>query len=372
MTAFATIYKKTKGGKTQEWTVEVDADKYRTISGQTDGKKVTSEWTVCTPKNVGRANATTGEEQAIVEAQALRKKKLEHGYFEDVANIEQKQYFEPMLARDYNDFKDEIKFPIYSQPKLDGVRCIVTKDGMFSRNGKEIISAPHIYSSLKPYFDREPNLIFDGELYCDKLANDFNKIISLVRKTKPTEADLKESADTIQYWIYDLPSTKDLFQRRFGDLITLHYKTDILWPECCRLVTTDVIVDKVALEKMYGVYMEAGFEGQMLRVINKPYENKRSNFLLKHKTFTDEEFTILDIGEGIGNRAGTAGYMTFERNGKRFNSNIKGNFEYVVDILKNRDSLIGKKATVKYFNITPDGVPRFPYVINIDRASYEG
>jgi DNA ligase-1 len=371
MTVFPTIYKKTKGGKTQEWTVEVDGDKYRTISGQSDGKKVTSEYTVCQPKNVGKANATTGDSQALAEAYALRKKKLEHGYFEDIGNIEQKQYFEPMLAKDYNDYADEIKFPVYSQPKLDGVRCIVTKDGMFSRNGKEIISAPHIHSSLKPYFDREPNLIFDGELYCDKLANDFNKIISLVRKTKPTEAELKESADTIQYWIYDMPSTDDVFSRRIGDVLTLFWKTDIQWPECCKVVTTDLVREKEAISILYGKYLNANFEGQMIR-FNEKYENKRSNYLLKHKTFQDEEFTILDIGEGIGNRAGTAGYMTFERDGKRFNSNIKGTFEFVTEVLKNRAMLIGKKATVKYFNLTPDGVPRFPYVINIDRASYEG
>lgn len=371
MTVFPTIYKKTKGGKTQEWTVEVDGDKYRTISGQSDGKKVSTEWTVCQPKNVGKTNATTGETQALAEAYALRKKKLEHGYFEDVDNIEQKQYFEPMLAKDYNDYKDDIVFPVYSQPKLDGVRCIVTVDGMYSRNGKEIISAPHIHTALKPYFDRDPTLIFDGELYCDKLANDFNKIISLVRKTKPTAEELKESADTIEYWIYDIPSVDDVFSKRIGAAIQLHYKTDIEWPECCKVVTTDIAKDKEGVESLYGKYVNANFEGQMIR-IDKKYENKRSNFLLKHKTFQDEEFTIIDIGEGIGNRTGAAGYMTFEREGKRFNSNIKGNWEYLVDTLKNRDSLIGKRATVKYFNLTPDGIPRFPYVINVDRASYEG
>jgi len=370
-TKFPTIYKKTKGGKTQEWTVEVEDGKYRTISGQSDGKKQTSEWTVCEAKNVGRANETSADEQAIKEAEALRKKKLEGGCFENVGDIGNKKFFEPMLAEKWEDRKDEIVYPIYSQPKLDGIRCIVKSDGMWTRAGKQIISAPHIFESLKPYFIREPDLIFDGELYNHDLRDDFNKIVSLVKKTKPTAEDLLESKNTIQYWIYDIPSVDDVFRRRIGAAIDMHYSTGINWPECCRVVTTDVVVNEEALNKMYGTYIDNGLEGQMLRT-NSRYENKRSKTLLKHKTFMDEEFIILDIVEGEGNRTGAAGYMVFEREGKRFKSNIKGTWEYLVDILQNRDMLLGKKATCKYFNLTPDGIPRFPYVINVDRENYEG
>ena len=140
-----TIYKKTKTGATQEWTIEVSDNKYRTHSGQVGGQITTNAWTVVYGKNIGRANATTDNEQAMAEAVAKRTKKLESGYFEDVNNINEQQYFEPMLAAKWEDYKDKIQYPIFSQPKLDGIRCIVTKDGMFSRNGKPIISAPHIY-----------------------------------------------------------------------------------------------------------------------------------------------------------------------------------------------------------------------------------
>jgi DNA ligase-1 len=360
-----TIYKKTKTGKTQEWTVEVEGCKYRTIAGQSDGKKTVSEWTVCYPKNEGKANATTAEEQALKEAQALRKKKLERDYHEQVGSIEEKRHFEPMLAEKWEDRKDQIRYPIYSQPKLDGIRCIVNSDGMWTRAGKPIISAPHIFNSLKPLFDQNPGLIFDGELYCDKLANDFNKIVSLVKKSKPTAADLEESAKTIQYHIYDLPSKRELFIDRYKALL------DLELPDCCVLVKTDVVTNESSVERLYGEYVDAGYEGQMLR-LNEMYENKRSKYLLKHKTFIDEEYTILEVHEGEGNRTGTAGYMVFERNGNRFKSNIKGTFEYCVDLWQKRDTLIGKRATVKFFNLTPAGIPRFPYVINVDRESYEG
>jgi len=139
----------------------------------------------------------------------------------------------------------------------------------------------------------------------------------------------------------------------------------------CVLVQTAICNDEDEVMELYGEYVDKGFEGQMLRT-NGKYENKRSKFLMKHKSFIDEEYTILDIVEGEGNRTGTAGYMVFEtENGDRFKSNVKGTWEETAEMLKNKKKLIGKEATIKYFNLTPAGIPRFPYVVNIDRNSYE-
>ena len=361
------IFKTTKSGATQEWEIEVVGNRYRTISGQTDGKKVVSEWTVCAGKNTGRANATTDEEQALKEAESKRKLKLEKDYHQTVSAIGTKRHFEPMLAAKWEDRKDEITYPIYSQPKLDGIRCIVTKDGMWSRNGKPIISAPHIRESLDKLFQHEPDLILDGELYADKFANDFNRIVSLVKKTKPTAEDLKESAKNIEYHVYDIPSVDGTFRMRCVELDEL----SLDFPKCVKQVETHIITNEFYVNSWYENYIERGYEGQMLRLDSK-YENKRSKSLLKHKSFLDEEFTIVDICEGEGNRAGTAGYFVFNtKDGKPFKSNVKGTWEETAQMLKDRKRLIGKEATVKYFNLTPDGIPRFPYVISIDRNSYE-
>jgi DNA ligase-1 len=362
-----TIYKKTKTGATQEWTIEVDGNKYRTHSGQVGGAITTNEWTVVYGKNVGKANGTTDSEQALKEAEAKRTKKLESGYFEDVNNINEQQYFEPMLAAKWEDYKDKIQYPIYSQPKLDGIRCIVTKDGMFSRNGKPIVSAPHIRKALDKLFKHEPHLILDGELYADKFANDFNKIVSLVKRTKPTAEDLMDSEKQIEYHVYDVPSVDETFTGRWRELDELALD----FPKCVKKVETHIITEEFYITDWYENYIERGYEGQMLRLDSK-YENKRSKSLLKHKTFVDEEYTILDICEGEGNRTGTAGYMVFETaEGKPFKSNVKGTWEETAEMLKSKKKLIGKQATIKYFNLTPDGIPRFPFVINIDRNSYE-
>jgi ATP-dependent DNA ligase len=365
-----TIYKRTQTGATQEWTIEVVGNKYRTISGQTDGKKITNEWTIVYGKNTGKLNETTDKEQTMKEAVAKRTKKLESGYFENIKHINKTQYFEPMLASKWEDSKDKITYPIFSQPKLDGIRCIVTSEGMFSRNGKPIISAPHIFESLKPLFEVMPDLIFDGELYADKFANDFNKIVSLVKKTKPTDLDLKESKKNIQYWIYDLPDNDIEFSDRCEQLRELFEHYNIFKKHCVE-VETHICNDEDEVMGLYEEYVEKGFEGQMLRT-NGKYENKRSKFLMKHKSFIDEEYTIIDVCEGEGNKTNMVGYMTFKTaDGKPFKSNVKATFEESEEMFRNRKQLIGKQATIKYFNLTPDGIPRFPYVVNIDRDSYE-
>ena len=290
---------------------------------------------------------------------------METGSFENILDIDNQTYFEPMLAKDWYKEKNKVKFPIYSQPKLDGIRCIVRADGMWSRNGKKIIPAPHIFEAMKHLFEADPTLIFDGELYADKFANDFNAICSLVKKTKPTESDLLESAKAIEYHIYDLPSCEDVFTVRSTEL------SNIDLPECCKLVPTYKVVCENDINKQYEIYINEGYEGQMLR-LDGEYENKRSKYLLKHKSFIDEEYTILGVEEGIGNKTGMVGSFIFEsKTGKRFNSSPKFNWEECTKMWNDRENLIGKSATVKYFNLTPDGVPRFPYVTKIDRESYE-
>ena len=93
------------------------------------------------------------------------------------------------------------------------------------------------------------------------------------------------------------------------------------------------------------------------------YENKRSKSLLKNKSFIDEEYIIIDIEEGNGNKAGMVGSFVFKNKaGKIFNASPKFNWYICKQMLVDKDLLIGKEATIKYFNLTPDNIPRFPYV----------
>lgn len=358
-----TLYKRQESlNKIQEYSLEVIDNGYRSTSGYTDGVKTTSEWTYCNGKNIGKSNETTAAEQALLEAQAKWTKKTASGYFTDIKQIDTSELFKPMLANKWEDRKDKVVFPIYSQPKLDGIRCIVKEDGMYTRTGKPIDSAPHIFNALAPLFANDPDLIFDGELYADKYANDFNAIVSLVKKTKPNAKDLADSAKVINYHIYDLPSCKEVFTNRYKALC------NIALPKCCVLVATDQVDNMNDVAGYYEDYIIAGYEGQMLRV-DTPYENKRSNSLLKHKSFMDEEYTITGVIEGNGNLAGMVGALEFDcptaTTSSFFNASVNGGWEHLKELWKDRKSLIGQTATVKYFNLTPDGIPRFPKVIGI-------
>jgi DNA ligase 1 len=356
------LYSRATNGKVNTFEIEVEGNKYRTITGYQDMKLTTSEWTVCEAKSYCSA-----EEQALKEATAIHRKKIETGSFEDISQIDNKVFFEPMLAKDFGKEKHKIKYPCYTQPKLDGIRCIVRKDGMWSRNGKKIISAPHIFKILEPLFELNPDLIFDGELYSDKFANDFNKICSLVKKTKPTVEDIIASANLIQYHVYDLPSYNATFVSRFQHL----YKMLTDYHESIVVVKTEQVDNVNDIFAYYEDYVISGYEGQIIR-LDGNYENKRSKYLLKHKSFIDEEYTILGVEEGIGNKTGMVGSFIFQnKNGKQFNSSPKFNWEECTKMWNERESLIGKSATVKYFNLTPDGVPRFGFVTKVAREDYE-
>ena len=354
------LYQRAANQKVNTFQVETQGNLYRTITGFEDGIKTKSAWTECFGKNIGKANETSDVEQARKEAEALHRKKLELGFFENINDIDSSTLFKPMLAVDYNDYKDKIKYPIYVQPKLDGIRCIVRKDGMWSRNGKAIISAPHIFENIKHLFDEDPNLIVDGELYIHSNNNDFNTICSLVKKTKPTENDLAESARLIEYWVYDVPSHDGPFDRRKVSLYKFHGIDKV------KMVFTTIINDEEKLKEQYGNYMSQGFEGLMIRVGKGEYENKRSKNLLKYKEFHDSEYTILEVHEGKGRLQGKVGQMLFKnKDGKEFYSTVNGTEEYLTELWEQKDQLIGQQATIKYFELTVDNVPRFPKVISI-------
>lgn len=359
MIKYDTLYKRSSGGKVLEWFMEVDGDRYRSTSGQLDGKKTTTEWTVAKPKNVGRANATTAEQQATAEVEAEYEKKLARDYHRQLDTVDNAMRFKPMLATKWADRKDKLGvMKVFVQPKLDGIRCIVDKDGMWTREGKPILGAPHIHKIMLElygaFFDMTPGIVFDGELYNHDYKDDFNLIVSAVKKQKPTAADLLNAENIIQYHIYDVPSMKAVFTNRFNALVRN-------WQDHPNLVLTpthEILVEDV--DEWAAKFIEEGYEGAMVR-IDGLYENKRSKNLIKWKEMQDEEFTILDIQEGDGNRSGMAARVILDLgNSRSFAAGLIGNVDYCTRLLKERDQHIGNKGTVVFQNYTPDGVPRFP------------
>lgn len=377
MNKFDTLYNLDSNNRVRIWYMVVDGARYYTVSGLEDGELVESEWTDVEGKNIGRANETTPEEQAILEVESKYRKK-EKEYFRNKEDIfAGPKFVEPMTATKWNDEKttEEKQWKlvkdsktIYIQPKLDGIRCLVSKDGMFARSGDPIISCPHIRESLNQLFEDEPDLILDGELYNHEFKDNFNKISSLINRPKPTSESIEESKKLVQYHVYDIASSDETFMDRYSYVSNTLKGYDYIH----RVTTVEVdaiyqgknpALDDIATWHRYFVDKE-GYEGTMVRT-DSMYENKRSKSLMKYKDWHDDEWTILDISEGKGNWAGKAKAIHFENNGKAFKATFKGTMEEAKEVYEKKDTLLGKLATVKYQELTPDGAPRFGTVIKI-------
>lgn len=362
------LYKKSSTGKTLVWEINTIDDGYYTISGQLEGKLITSAITKCTGKNIGKINETSPVNQAIAEALAIHTKKLREGYVDSIEKLEEElEFFPPMLAHDYHKNLKRVEFPLFSQPKLDGIRCIGDINSLNSRTGKPIVSIKHVLEEIN---DTLPSayrhLKIDGELYCHEET--FEDIVSLVRKLKPEEEDFKLSRDSIKFYVYDLFDKNNpefLFETRYHLLLEFFTKCEFI-----EVLKTDFCKTQEELDAKYIEYIDDGFEGQMIR-LNTPYETKRSRNLLKRKDFITEEFTVVDILSGKGKFENIASKAIIEVNGVKVDPPINGSFPFLKEVLENKESYIGKSATVKFFEYTTDGSLRFPKVVGFNREEYE-
>lgn len=250
----------------------------------------------------------------------------------------------------------------FIQPKLDGVRCYITKDGAFSRNHKQLHNCKHILTELKPLFADNPYVILDGELYNHKFKNNFNKIISLVRKQKPTQQDKFEAASYLQFHCYDLFSDYDSYSYlKFIDrtlaITNLQSKYKLRFT---KTVDTKVLYSETELNKIHNENKQNGYEGSIIRA-NKLYEQKRSHNLWKVKDFNDTEATIIGWVEGQGKRTGTIGkFIARDANGIEFGMPVMDKMPVLKKMYDIAEWYIGKTATFTYFQRTPSGSYRHP------------
>ena len=270
-----------------------------------------------------RTNVKFGYEKALVRAQTMWNN--EHTKCTQVL---------PMLANKWEDRQKYISEPFYVQPKLDGVRLLVSKDGGISRTGK-IIPGTEI---LGKAFD--PNLNFE------ELTSTF--------KTDPLKLkfhvfdffDLKAEA---------LARDKMTFEQRW------EYVKDSIYNPHYEFVKTTLVKSKKDLPLMHQKHVEEGHEGTMIRDRFSVYEvGQRSNYLLKHKDFQTEEYEITGAKTGHGRDADAVVWVCKTQDGQQFNVRPEGTIIQREEDYKNHKKYIGKMLTVRFQNLTAIGVPRFP------------
>ena len=269
--------------------------------------------------------------------------------------------YKPMLAYPVSDKPINYNDKVFMQPKLDGVRCLIQYDKgkvtAYSRTGKEWKNILHITSSLEKWFKSNQTTVLDGELYNHDLRDDFETIISLVRRQTPDDIDMIESRDLVQFHCYDIIHPDN---SKFEDRTRF-----VKWcvgqsSQYVHVVPTTKIACNDDAEEMHRVNLECGFEGSILRT-NDVYHQKRTHSLRKFKDFHDTEATITSWVEGKGKRVGTIGkFMAVDTEGNEFGMPVMDNFKYLQDNFEMMKGYVGKTATFTYFERTKAGSYRHP------------
>ena len=361
-----TLYINHSTGQTGSWSIEVfdraveGAEVVTTTRKVLDGKAVVRREFVTQGKNIGRANETTPVEQAVLQAQSKANKKRDKGYTETVPEAGTKAVnslglIKPMLARE---FKCVDAFPVLAQPKLDGNRCLAAKIDdeikMWSRGGKPII-LPHVAQALDAVLPE--GLIVDGELYCH--GETLQTVTSWIKKLRPESSQ-------VRYHIYDAAIEDACFSERHASLAALIEENESL----CLVETVEAGNDD-DLQRLHREWLEAGYEGTMVRARGVGYETgKRAKQLQKLKDFQDAEFEIVGFEDGAPyiKDEGTFQVVVYHcrsGNGKIFKATAPGTMHEKHAAWETREATLGRMLTVKFFNYTPDGLPYLPVALRI-------
>lgn len=314
------------------------------------------------------------EEQALLEMRKKYDDKYQSGYREE--GCDENDPFttgKPMLANEYTPSLIHC-WPVVVQPKLDGIRALVSldEDGdivIQSRERRNLIKNPaqfaHIRSELADYLSRLPEGSWlDGEFYTH--GWDFNTIASVVKRWK----NLHPQHDQLNYYVYDIIE-KDLlpYDQRYNLLVEA-------WPTDQEYYSVHVIesqsaTDPLEIDQLLSHYLNQGYEGVMVRQLlcDNPtpeqiraasYQCKRCNSLLKYKLTFEEEMKIIDVEEAEGTHEGLALIVVEDSAGRKFRITPAESHEQRRQWVQNPELVIGLPYTVRYQNKTPAGAPRFP------------
>jgi ATP-dependent DNA ligase len=364
---------KSKNGKVLEWEISTEIvnniPRYVVRHGYVGGSIQETFTEVKQGKNIGKASETTAIQQCELEAKSEWKKHRDRKGYAETLQVST-QDIAPMLAHSYDDHKDKVQFPVYIQPKLDGIRCLAYMDNgrvvLLSRQRKEFKHLDHIRKDLElSFFSANPNLILDGELYLHGEA--FQSIISAVKRDEPSK-----NTENIQYHIYDNCHTEYGFHTRSAYLKALWVQNCKYLPsQSLQLVDTIWAHDHKDLEHWWTSYTNKGYEGVMIRNPRGLYvPDKRSKDLLKYKKFRDAEFEIIGAEQNKGKLSNTCVFICKTKEGTPFKVMPEGadfqRAQYWKDWKQGKIKQ-GDLITVKFFSWTDSkpAVPRFPIGVAI-------
>ena len=379
-----TIYEKTLydagvKGETRVWKIYVQSNTNGTATiirehGVLDGAMTRTSRVITTGKNIGKSNQTTPNQQAVNEAESIVTKKMREGYKEQIESRGETHVILPMLAQDWTKIRWKPSPPLFAQPKLDGVRMVVVKNGdgsitMTTRQGKDIYFMDHIRDCVASVVPT--GWVLDGELFCS--TKTFEEITGIVRKSVVEHTNV-EDIRAIEYHVFDMfmIGREDIpFTTRREYMISLEkalQMTSAYSRDCpVKIVPTYLLTTSEEIESIHSRMNEEGHEGTIYRVPGGLYVPRaRSKDLLKRKDFMTEEYRIVDYTEADGRDIGTVIWVVeVSPEGSRFNVRPRGNMEQRREWFTNGRYYIGKMLTVRFQNLSEAGIPRFPVGLSI-------
>jgi predicted DNA-binding WGR domain protein len=364
--AFPNLYTIDAKGGVLVWSISFTGDRMWIRHGRVDGEIQTKSREVKL-----NSSGRTMKKQALLEMRDRYRKKMRKGYAQDLSSPRE---VKGMKGDKYREGSVSW-WPVYVQPKLDGMRMLITRVSqgsllMKSYENKVYTHLKYIEANLSPFFDYLPyGCTLDGELYNHDLS--FNSIISAVRTVKFEQPDLKR----IQYHIFDVSYPGDPVLEERIQLLTNAYARfceDGHAPDHFVLVETTLVYNHQQVMQQHDEFVRHGYEGIMVKKLrngakknSKPwkqslYHHGRTTNILKYKLFHDEEADIIDVEESCGTEADLAMLVVRDMRGNVLRVRCRGNFDERREWLHNPALVIGKKLTIRYQELTQDGVPRFP------------
>lgn len=345
------LYIKDKKDKVRQWQIGFDGGSLMTHAGQLDGKM---------RQTVSKVKVNTSgrnlRQQAHLQAMAKYRNKTREGYGKSSTSAS--KAIKPALAEDYSSDKI-VSWPVMVQPKLDGVRVTIhlkeSKVVFQSRNNMNY-RLGHLIEDCEKILKQLPNgSILDGEIYNHELGFDY--ISGIIRRT-----DDHPELNQLQFWMYDiqLPDSKMSYIERFSIMQKLIGESKTL-----KLIQAGYASDDSKVREYHTYFTSIGYEGVMVKKLEAPYVNGRSNNMMKYKTFIDKEMKIIGVEEAKGNEAGTALLVVEDSEKRSIRIRPCGEFNTRANMLLNPSTVIGKLATVKFQNYTQNGLPRFPTIVSI-------
>lgn len=346
-------------------------------------------------KNKGKKNERNVLHQALVQARGDYLKKLRAGGKPDIPNHNTKvtkKYF-PMLARNYKDLGSKLVYPVYVQPKLDGLRCLIYLDKnpaehkdhsditeqdviLYTRDKLEfpinhttkLLKSSLLQTLIDNYDEKKGGSIYlDGELY--KHGVSLQKINSMMRKEDLTHS----TKNFIEYNLFDLfyPDIDQTFEERNVLLQKIHSTLDNDAKKIVQLVPTELAKSRDVEDSLFAKNLKSGYEGSIIRDKDGIYAKGsiksstiRSKALLKRKPVFDEEFEVVGFTQGTkGKDVGALIWICSTKNDIEFNvvPNMTYEERYALykECLKKFDTKYkNRMLTVEFRGLSDDKVPQ--------------